>query len=65
LKITCDRHFFGKGKAWKDYDDADLQCFCEPFLTPEPYHCSDDGGDCTCPGGNVFYGEKFKNHGDK
>ena len=51
---------FKKGKAWDGISDDDLQCFCEPFLDPEPYHCAQDGGVCTCPKGNVFYGNKFK-----
>lgn len=24
LKITCDRHFFGKGGAWSNYTDSEL-----------------------------------------
>jgi hypothetical protein len=60
LKITCDRSAFKKGHAWDFEPDDHLQCFCEPFLAPEPYHCSADGGDCTCPKGNVFYGSKTK-----
>ena len=60
LKISCDRHAFAKGRVWDKFADEDLQCFCEPYLTPEPYHCSEDGDICTCPGGNVFYGNKFK-----
>jgi len=60
LKITCDRSAFKKGHAWDFEPDDHLQCFCEPFLAPEPFHCSADGGDCTCPKGNVFYGAKFK-----
>ena len=59
LKINCDRHAFKKGKSWDGIPDDNLQCFCEPFLQPQPYHCSADGGDCKCPGGNVFYGNKF------
>ena len=26
----------------------------------EPYHCSADGGNCSCKNGNVFYGIKYK-----
>jgi len=65
LDMTCDRSMFKKGKVWEKFTDDELQCFCEPFLTQEPYHCADDGDDCQCKNGNVFYGEKFKHHGQK
>jgi hypothetical protein len=64
LHITCDRHHFAKGKKWSNFTDEELQCFFEPFLTPEPYHCADDGQNCECKNGNVFYGEKFVHHGE-
>lgn len=37
------------------------QCWCEPLPRYEPYHCSADGGSCSCKGGAVLYGAKFKN----
>jgi len=50
----------GKSKMWEDYQDLPKQCFCEPMNKYEPYHCSADGGQCSCKKGNVFYGAKFK-----
>jgi len=47
---------FGKNK--KEFKDLTKQCWCEPEPEYEPYHCSADGGQCSCKNGNVFYGIK-------
>ena len=47
-------------KQWEDFKDLPKQCFCEPTPKYEPYHCSEDGGQCSCKNGNVFYGIKYK-----
>lgn len=46
-------------EVWDDFKDLPKQCFCEPKPKYEPYHCSADGGQCSCKNGNVFYGAKF------
>lgn len=43
-----------------DFKELPKQCFCEPKNNYEPYHCSADGGSCSCKNGNIFYGRKFK-----
>lgn len=45
-------------------ENDDLQCYCEPDPTPEPFHCSAEGEMCHCPAGNVFFGERY-NVGEK
>jgi hypothetical protein len=45
-------------KIWKDKEDDQYQCMCEPFVKPEPTRCAGLGEMCTCTG-NVFYGDKF------
>lgn len=49
----------GDGGIWSDFKDLPKQCWCEPENKYEPYHCSADGGQCSCKNGNVFYGAKF------
>ena len=62
---TCDESSFsirknsGKAEKWKIFADLPKQCWCEPENKYEPYHCSEDGGQCSCKNGNVFYGAKF------
>jgi hypothetical protein len=47
-------------KKMKQFKDLPKQCWCEPLPEYEPYHCSADGGNCSCTGGTVIYGAKFK-----
>jgi hypothetical protein len=50
----------GKLSAFlKGKEEDQLQCFCEPDPVPEPFHCSHEGETCQCPGGNVFFGERY------
>lgn len=60
-KVDCNKHAMKKkGKTiWKDQEKDDLQCFCEPHVKPDPFHCAGEGEVCKCPKGSVFYGAKF------
>ena len=62
--VTCRASDMARGhglnKVWDDFKDLPKQCYCEPMNKYEPYHCSADGGQCSCKNGNVFYGAKYK-----
>jgi len=67
--ITCSSSEFNThqsaGGNWADLKDLPKQCWCEPDNKYEPYHCSADGGQCSCKNGNVFYGAKWASEGSK
>lgn len=50
----------GKRSSLDEFKELPKQCFCEPMPKYEPYHCSEDGGQCSCKKGRVFYGAKYK-----
>lgn len=62
--VVCRLSDMNAGKKMKNqfeqFKELPKQCFCEPKPKYEPYHCSADGGQCSCKNGNVFYGAKFK-----
>lgn len=63
-KVSCKKQNFKNkhGKIpWflKKKEKDELQCFCEPDIEPEPFHCSAEGENCHCPNGNVFFGERY------
>lgn len=60
-EIMCNAMEFKVHNGWEMFEDLPKQCFCEPKKKYEPYHCSADGGQCSCKNGNVFYGIKYKN----
>ena len=49
--IACNNYEFGDPTPGHP-----KACFCEPDNRPQVKRCAADGGDCTCRGGNVFYG---------
>lgn len=49
-----------KTHTWDEFKELPKQCWCEPQPKYEPYHCSADGGQCSCKKGVVFYGAKYK-----
>jgi hypothetical protein len=46
----------GKKRFWRGQKK---QCWCEKAYTYQPHHCAEEGGDCKCKGGNVFFAHKF------
>lgn len=66
--IMCNEASMNKNKKhfnFKQFKSLPKQCYCEPLPKYEPYHCSADGGNCSCTGGTVTYGAKFKNETSK
>jgi hypothetical protein len=55
--IGCDINSFAQTDAWSG---APKQCFCEPSFAYTPNHCANEGGDCQCQGGTVFYARRYK-----
>jgi hypothetical protein len=55
--IGCDVQSFAQADAWAGQAK---QCFCEPSFTYTPNHCANEGGDCQCQGGTVFYARRYK-----
>jgi len=47
---------------WKTIGDPisgwPKRCYCESLLPKDPVKCADEGGNCECPSGNVFFGRK-------
>lgn len=63
--VQCTEMDFKSARKQKwnpvaEFAELPKQCYCEPEPKYEPYHCSEDGGQCSCKKGRVFYGIKNK-----